>query len=118
MDLKNLVENISLAAKEALNLGNKSLVGIDIGLSSVKIAELKKSGSNYKLMNFTSINLPEGALIEDEIQDLGFTVMQFPVQRVAELVDKLSREIRREEKKAAFKRNMINKIREKGYFNS
>ena len=57
-------------------------------------------------------------LIEDEIQDLGFTVSQFPTQRVAELVDRLSREIRRDEKKSEFKRNMINKIREKGYFNS
>ncbi|MBW2412539.1 MAG: hypothetical protein JRF72_22290 [Deltaproteobacteria bacterium] len=57
-------------------------------------------------------------LIEDEIQDLGFTLLQFPTQRVAELVDRLSREIRRDEKKAEFKRSMINKIREKGYFNS
>ncbi len=57
-------------------------------------------------------------LIEDEIQDLGFTLSQFPTQRVAELVDRLSREIRRNEKKAEFRRNMINKIREKGYFNS
>ena len=54
-------------------------------------------------------------LIEDETQDLGFTVSQFPIQRVAELVDRLSREIRRDEKKTEFKRNMINKIREKGY---
>ena len=57
-------------------------------------------------------------LIEDEIQDLGFTLSQFLSQRVAELVDRLSREIRRDEKKSEFKRNMINKIREKGYFNS
>ena len=57
-------------------------------------------------------------LIEDEIQDLGFTLSEFPTQRVAELVDRLSREIRRDEKKSEFKRNMINKIREKGYFNS
>ena len=56
-------------------------------------------------------------LIEDETQDLGFTLSQFPIQRVAELVDRLSREIRRDEKKTVFKRNMINKIREKGYFN-
>ena len=54
-------------------------------------------------------------LIEDETQDLGFTVSQFPIQRVAELVDRLSREIRRDKKKTEFKRNMINKIREKGY---
>ncbi len=57
-------------------------------------------------------------LIEDEVHDLGFEVTRFPTQRVAELVDRLSREIRREEKKAIFKRNLINKIRAKNYFNS
>ncbi len=57
-------------------------------------------------------------LIEDEIYDLGFDMSKFPAQQVAELVDRLTREIRREEKKAIFKRNMINKIREKGYFNT
>ena len=55
-------------------------------------------------------------LIEDEVYDLGFDLSQFPAQRIAELIDRLTREIRREEKKALFKRNMINKIREKGYF--
>ena len=55
-------------------------------------------------------------LIEDEVYDLGFDLSRFPAQRVAELIDRLTREIRREEKKALFKRNMINKIREKGYF--
>ena len=55
-------------------------------------------------------------LIEDEVYDLGFDLSGFPPQRVAELIDRLTREIRREEKKALFKRNIINKIREKGYF--
>lgn len=68
MDAKDLIGNISNIVKDSLSLGNKSLVGIDIGLSSVKVAELKKSGSSYKLMGYSSINLPEGALIEDEIQ--------------------------------------------------
>ncbi len=57
-------------------------------------------------------------LIEDEVHDLGFQLSKFPAPKVAELVDRLTRDIRREEKKAIFKRNMINKIREKGYFNS
>ena len=57
-------------------------------------------------------------LIEDEVHDLGFDTSKFPALQVAELVDRLTREIRREEKKAIFKRNMINKIREKGYFNT
>jgi len=55
-------------------------------------------------------------LIEDEAYDLGFDMSRFPAKQVAELIDRLTREIRREEKKMLFKRNMINKIREKGYY--
>ena len=54
-------------------------------------------------------------LIEDEVYDLGFELSRVPTHRVAELIDRLTREIRREEKKMQFKRNMINKIRKKGY---
>ena len=54
--------------KSALNLGDKSVIGVDIGLSQVKVAELKKSGSTFKLVGYASVDLPEGALIEDDIQ--------------------------------------------------
>jgi hypothetical protein len=57
-------------------------------------------------------------LIEDEIEELGFGVSNFPTHRAAELVDRLSREIRREAKRTVFRRNMINKIQEKEYFSS
>ena len=54
-------------------------------------------------------------LIEDEVQNLGYEVDHFPAHRAGELVDKLAAEILREEKKTAFIKNMINKIRQKGY---
>ena len=54
-------------------------------------------------------------LIEDEIQDLGYDVNSFPTYLVSELVDRLAREIRREEKKAIFIQNLVNIIRAKGY---
>ena len=54
-------------------------------------------------------------LIEDEVQNLGFELSQFPGHRVAELVDNLAREIRREEKKAVFLKEMATKIRQKKY---
>ena len=57
-------------------------------------------------------------LIEDEVQDLGHDVNNFPSYLVAELVDRLAGEIRREEKKAIFIKNMVNLIRAKGYVNS
>jgi hypothetical protein len=55
-------------------------------------------------------------LIEDEIQNLGYDLSQFPGQRAAELVDKLAQAIRHKEKKSDFLKNMAHKIRQKGYF--
>ena len=54
-------------------------------------------------------------LIEDAAGDLGYTPERFPTHRAAELVDLLARQIRREEKMAEFKQEMVNMIREKGY---
>ena len=51
-----------------------------------------------------------GVLIEDGIDDLGYTMDNFPSNRAAELVDMLAREIQREEKKADFKKNLVNKL--------
>ncbi len=49
--------------------GSKGIVGLDIGLSSVKIATVEsKGGGSFALTGFTKVNLPEGAIIEDEIQ--------------------------------------------------
>ena len=54
-------------------------------------------------------------LIEQEALSLGHAISQFPVHRVAELIDVLAHDIQREAKSVAFKQNMISKIREKGY---
>jgi predicted transcriptional regulator len=54
-------------------------------------------------------------LIEDEVEDLGYELSRFPGHRVAELIEKLAREIRREEKKDVFLKVMATKIREKNY---
>ena len=54
-------------------------------------------------------------LIEDEVHNLGHDISQFPGNRVAELVDNLSQEIRRQEKKAVFLKMMAAKIHEKRY---
>jgi len=54
-------------------------------------------------------------LIEDAADDLGHSPSRFPSYGAAELVDLLSREIRREDKRTVFKQKMVNKIKEKGY---
>jgi hypothetical protein len=54
-------------------------------------------------------------VVEDGLEDLGFDKSNFPTQRAAELVNLLSEEIQREEKRNEFKQSMVQKIREKGY---
>ncbi len=59
-----------------------------------------------------------GVLIEDEVQALGYDVNSFPSYLVTELVDRLAGEVRREEKKSVFIKNMVNIIGAKGYENT
>jgi len=54
-------------------------------------------------------------LIEDAVHDLGQSVTRFPSRRAPELVESLSREIQREDKRTIFKQTMVRKIKEKGY---
>ncbi len=54
-------------------------------------------------------------IVEDGVEDLGFTLQTFPAQRAAELINLLAQEIQRDQKKSEFKQNMVQKIREKGY---
>ena len=56
-------------------------------------------------------------LIEDEVHGIGYEVDRFPGYRASELVDRLAAEIRREGKKSIFIKNMVGKIRQKGYSN-
>ncbi|MFH0730361.1 MAG: hypothetical protein V2B19_28970 [Pseudomonadota bacterium] len=51
-------------------------------------------------------------LIEDAIHDLGQSMNNFPNYRAAELVDLISRDIQREDKRNVFKHKMLTKIKE------
>ncbi len=54
-------------------------------------------------------------IIEDSVIDMGHSLLNFPAPLATELVDLISREIQREEKRIIFKDNLRNKINEKGY---
>lgn len=56
---------LSLFAKK-----NTALLGIDISSSSIKLLELSKSGSKYKVENYASRPLPDGAVLEKNIANL------------------------------------------------
>ena len=58
--------SIVSAIKDIFNLGDKSVIGVDIGLSQIKVCEMKKSGSSFKLMGYASADLPESAFIDDD----------------------------------------------------
>jgi len=49
---------------------NNALLGIDISSSSIKLLELSKSGSKYKVENYSSRPLPDGAMVEKNIANL------------------------------------------------
>ncbi len=69
-DPKKVIDDLVEQIKDSLKLGPRNLVGIDIGFSAIKIVELKKSKKNsYELVRHAFVPLPEGALIEDEIQN-------------------------------------------------
>lgn len=54
-------------------------------------------------------------IVEDGLEDLGFSKTNFPTHRTAELVNLLSQEIQREDKRIQFKQVMLKKIKDKGY---
>ena len=52
------------------NKKDKSLLGIDISTSSIKLLELSRHGRNYKVEHYVSRHLPEGAVVEKNIVDV------------------------------------------------
>jgi hypothetical protein len=118
--------NLGVVAKKAgLNMSSmRDIISKLLRLKLIEKVENKARFLDTDFVDFLSAQFSIAVgpiapvLIEDEVYNLGFDLSKFPAQKVAELVDRLTREIRREEKKAVFKRNLINKIREKGYFSN
>ncbi|MCO4792685.1 MAG: type IV pilus assembly protein PilM [Bacteriovoracaceae bacterium] len=69
LEVNKVVDDIVEMIKDSLKLGSNKVIGLDIGLSSIKACVVDKSGkNNFKLTRFATVSLPEAALIEDEIQ--------------------------------------------------
>ena len=80
------------------------------------IATLDKDFFDYLMVHLSlAVGPIAQVLIEEEVGRLGYKLSQFPGHRVAELIDNLAREIRREDKKDVFLKSMAVKIREKKY---
>jgi len=115
----------TLAANTGLNMGSiREFIAklLKLGLIEKVEREIIAVDGDFfrKLLDELALAIGPIAsvLIEDEVQDLGHDVKTFPSYLVTELVDRLAGEIRREEKKAIFIKNMVNLIRAKGYVNT
>jgi len=125
MELDGKASLGTLAAKSGLSMGSiRELISklLKLGLIEMVEKEIIPVDSDFfrKLLDELALAIGPIAsvLIEDEVQDLGHDVKTFPSYLVTELVDRLAGEIRREEKKAIFIKNLVNLIRAKGYVNA
>lgn len=82
----------------------------------VKHVVLTTATSDPEFMSFLISQLsiavgPLGEIIlEESLEDLGFTKRNFPVNRAAELINILSQDIPREDKRIEFKQAMLQRI--------
>jgi type IV pilus assembly protein PilM len=49
--------------------GKKGLIGLDIGASTIKVAELKETKKGYTLLNFGMIDLPSESIVDGAIMN-------------------------------------------------
>lgn len=69
MNQKDILRNITESIGDMFYVGPKGVIGIDIGLSAIKFAEVVQvSEGVFKINKYASVALPEGTIIEDEIQ--------------------------------------------------
>ncbi len=115
----------ALAAKTGLSMGAvRELIAnlLKLGLIEKVEKEIIPVDNDFfrKLLDELALAIGPIAsvLIEDEVHEFGHDVNSFPSYLVTELVDRLAGEIRREEKKEDFIKNMVNTIRAKGYANT
>ncbi len=116
-------KNLAMIAKKmGLNMG--TMRGTVLKLLQLKLIESLEDAVSVVDKDFldflnNQLSLSIGpiaeVIIEDIVIELGYNLTKFPSHRAAELVDLLSREIKREEKRRIFKTNMVDKIREKEY---
>ncbi|RPH51577.1 MAG: hypothetical protein EHM85_06100 [Desulfobacteraceae bacterium] len=112
----------SIAKITGMNTGTlREAVSKLLKLNLVENVEVKGTFLDNEFMGYLNEQLALAigpvaeVIIEDAVSDLGCKMSQIPSHKSAELIDLLSREIQRNEKKEAFKLNMVKRIKEKGY---
>ena len=114
------IKNLAAITK-ILKITPENLKKIITQLYQLRLIETKGHSNSYLNNEFFDflryhLSLAVGPIaryiIEDEIQEFGGDLAKVPRHRAAELVDRLSRQIQRQEKKIAFQLVMIDKIKE------
>jgi hypothetical protein len=122
MELDGKKNLAAVAKKTGLKMGSvREAVNKLMQLDLIELVEDAISGLDRDFLDYLKreLSLAIGplaeVLIEDAISDMGYSMERVPAQRAAELVEMLGKEIHREDKKVAFKQNLVLKIKEKGY---
>jgi hypothetical protein len=116
---KTLDEISHQVGMELATLG--SILAKLVRLELVERVEIAAPTVDRDFMTFLVAQLslalgPLGAiLVDDAIHEFGCDEEGLPIARCAEFVNVLAEEIRREDKRIAFKEAMLSKIREKSY---
>jgi hypothetical protein len=112
----------TIAGKKGLNMVQmRTAIERLIQLDLIEPAEIPSNNVDFEFMEFLIAQFSKAigpiarVLIEDEIVEMGYSAARFPCSNAAELVDLLSREIKREDKKTEFQTNLVRKIKERGY---
>lgn len=112
----------TVAHSTGLNLGDmRDVVTRLLELELIESVGQQESFADDEFIRYLSSQFSKAigpiaaVLIEDEAANMGCSLNRIPTSRIAELVGQLSREIQRKEKKDPFKRDMVKKMKEKGY---
>ncbi len=65
--------------------GSKTVVGLDIGASSIKCVKLERRNGTYALLAMETRDLPPEAIVSDEVKDRDTVI--FNIQSVIDMVD-------------------------------
>ncbi len=112
-------KNIKTVA-QAINMETEALREVITKLYHIKLVEIvqkKVPLLDKAFFDFLTVQLSIALgpiaefLVEDEIQEFGYDLTNFPLYRAAELVNLLARQIPRKEKRLAFQQLMVEKIK-------
>jgi type IV pilus assembly protein PilM len=87
--LASAVEQIKELITKFTSATSKQLIGLDIGVSSVKVSVMSGGGKKFQIDAFATIDLAEAVIIEDEIQK-----KEDVIAAIVEAVDKLKTKTR------------------------